>query len=188
MFQQILDTAYSPITDLYDRISKWKQLKDDLAIKVRLLYLECSRNLAVLNTIILERGGAEIKADDEDYIAIVSSLEIEILEMLFFEGEKNSKFFKLLNERMDTALDDPNIEKQRAGSKDQTPPTVIQACVSLYVSIDTLKKISKMPRKGSALKKVNFRTRLRNIRSNFLAIVQMLSRHKEVESILREKS
>lgn len=187
MFQQILDTAYSPITDLYDRISKWKQLKDDLAIKARLLYLECSRNLALLNTINLERGGSEIKADDEDYIAIVNSLEIEILEMLFFEGEKNSKFFKLLNARMDTTLDDPNLEKQTAGSKNQTPPTVIQACVSLYVSIDTLKKISKMPRKGRALKKVNFRTRLRNIRSNFLAIVQMLSRQKEVESILREK-
>lgn len=186
MIQQILDTAYSPITDLYDRIAKWKQLKDDVAIKVRLLYLECSRNLALLSTINLDRAGSEIKFDDADYIAIMSYLEIEILEMLFFEGEKNSKFFKLLNTRMDTTLEDPNLEKQSAGSKDRTPPTVIQACVSLYVSIDTLKKISKMPRKGSAMKKVNFRTRLRNIRSNFLAIVEMLSRQKEVESILRE--
>lgn len=187
MIQQLIDTAYSPITDLYDRISKWKQLKDDLAIKTRLLYLECARNLALLATVQLDKTGSEIKADDADYLAVIATLEIEILEMLFFEGEKNSKFFKLLNAQMETALDDPSLEKQNRSSE-KKPPTVIQACVSLYVSIYTLKKIAQMPRTGKALRKVNFRTRLRNIRTNFVAIVQMLSRQKEVEAILREKS
>ncbi|MFQ5632405.1 MAG: hypothetical protein ACE5I1_26850 [bacterium] len=186
MIQQLIEGSYSPITDLYDRIAKWKQFKDDLAIKTRLLYLECSRNLALLSTIQIDKTGSEIKADDEDFLAVISSLEIDVLEMLFFEGEKNSKFFKLLNAKMDTDIDDPNLERQIRKSE-STPPTVIQACVSLYVSIYALRKIVQMPRKGKAFRKVNFRTRLRNIRSNFVAIVQMLSRQKEVESILREK-
>ncbi|MCA9744566.1 MAG: hypothetical protein H6695_13345 [Deferribacteres bacterium] len=186
IIDDILKSAYSPLADVYDRISKWKQLKDDLAIKTRLLYLECSRNLALLSTVQLDRAGSEIAADDEDYLAVVGGLEIDVLEMLFFEGEESSKFFKLLNAKMDESVDDPGEERQARG-RDSTPPTIIQACVALYVSIYTLRKIAQMPRKGIAFRKVNFRTRLRNIRSNFLAIVKMLSRQKEVDAILREK-
>ena len=44
----LLKGLYNLGTDCIDRYGKWKQLGDDVDAKIRLLYLECRRNLALL--------------------------------------------------------------------------------------------------------------------------------------------
>jgi len=39
------------LTSLYDRLSKWQQLGDDTVARIRLFYMECKRNLAVLDCV-----------------------------------------------------------------------------------------------------------------------------------------
>lgn len=185
MFDDFVKAFYNPITDLYDRIGKWKQLQDDLATKVRLLYLECCRNLALLNSLNLSRSGTKAKIDDPDFLAAAAALEVEILEMIFFEGEKNSKFFKLLSKKIEMQPEESDAAPLPPGAETSAERNIIQAAVSLYISIATLKKVAVMPRTGKALKRINFRTRLANIRTNLLAIVKVLAAAEEIGAILR---
>ena len=84
MLDQIPSKLYNPITNLIDRMAEWKQLKNDVNTKLRLLYLECMRNLALLETLDLDTDHDDIPTDDEDYLSMAECLDIEILEMIFW--------------------------------------------------------------------------------------------------------
>ena len=168
-------------SELIDRIGKWRQLGNDVSTKLRLLYLECRRNLALLSTLHLGDDAREVPQDDPDYRAVIPHLETEVLELAFFEGRENEGFFKVLEETLkpgeETALKDMDDAATR-GSR-----TLLHEAVALYVSVTTLRKLAALPGKGQASREIQFKTRLRNIRASLRAIVASLGAHRDIEPL-----
>ena len=177
------EAGHAVTTDILDRIVKWRRLKNDLHTTLRLLYLECRRNLELLGIVELDKTDG-IPTSDEDFRTIILCLETEILEMVFLEGEKNRKMYELLRRKLKiNELDD----EEEKGNGPVRKVSVIYAIVFLYVKIHTLKKIALMEKKGKALRKIYFRARLRNIKENMLNILEVLAVHKEIREIIREE-
>lgn len=176
----MVEKYLSPLTNMYDRLSTWKQFRKDVDTKLRLFYLECRQNLELINILDLNPENDEIHTSDQDFKTIIGQLNTEVLEMVFLEGKKNNKFYEVLRKVIDTEEEE---EDQKNEKKNKKEKSLIQACVYLYVKIATLKKIVQIERKGKALKKIYFRSRLNNIQNNFLNIVKALSQHKEIKEI-----
>jgi hypothetical protein len=176
-----MENYYNLLTDVYERLSKWKQLRNEIHTKLRLLYLECRRNLEILEVVELEQTN-HIHTDDEDYKSVIKALGTDILEMVFLEGKSSNKLYESLRKEFKFREIGEHDDKEQAGREESV--SVMQAIVYLYVKIDTLKKILAIEKKGSALKKVYLRSRLSNIKENFINVVTFLSCHKEVKEIL----
>jgi hypothetical protein len=176
-----MEKYYGLLSDVYDRLSKWRDLRRETHTKLRLLFLECRRNLEILEVIELEKTNG-IHTDDEDFKSAANALSIEVIEMVFL-GEKGSgKLYEILRKKMRVTETTGHGEDEDESHEREM--SVMQAIVYLYVKIATLKKILSIERKGSALKKIYYRSRLSNIKVNFLNIVKMLSCHGEVKEIL----
>ncbi|MBN2533134.1 MAG: hypothetical protein JXB88_09585 [Spirochaetales bacterium] len=178
----MIEKYYNPLITMYDRLNTWKQFRKDIDTKLRLFYLECRQNLELLSILNLEPGNDEIHYDDQDYNTIIEQLTTVILEMIFLEGKKN-KFYEVLRKVIDTEEDEEDTMDENISRKKKS---LIQACVYLYVKITTLKKIAKIEKKGKALKKIYFRTRVNNIQNNLVNIVKALNQHKEIKEITSE--
>jgi hypothetical protein len=176
-----VENYYNLLTDVFERLSKWRQLKNEIHTKLRLLYLECRRNLELLNVIELDNPEG-ILTDDEDYKSTANALQTEVLEMVFLDGRPNNKLYESL--RKNFKYTEISEGEDGAPNKKEQHASVIQAVVYLYVKIDSLKKILGIERKGSAHKKIYIRARLANIKENFIHVVNLLSSHKEVKEIL----
>jgi hypothetical protein len=176
----MVEKYYSPLTDMYERLNTWKQFHKDIDTKLRLLYLECRQNLEFLEILNLQPGNDKISTHDPDYISITRLLTTEVLEMIFLEGKKNSKFYEVLRKVMNIEEDEVENKKEKQHKKEKS---IIQACVYLYVKITTLQRIIGIERKGKALKKIYLRTRLHTIKDNFIDIVKSLGEHKEIREI-----
>ncbi len=172
---------YGILSDVYDRLSKWRDLKREIHTKLRLLYLECRRNLEMLEVVELEKTNG-IYTDDEDFKSVANALSIDVLEMVFLEEKGSGKLYEILRKKMSVT---ETIKHGEDGDESRDRDmSVMQAIVYLYVKIATLRKILAIEKKGVALKKIYLRSRLSNIKLNFLNIVTMLACHKEVKEIL----
>ncbi len=146
---------------LFDRWQQYREAREDAAALVRLLYIECRRNLALLDALNLD--GSQ---DDPDYVNVAQGLETAILEQVFMTGEKQTK-----------ALD--KIRQQTASSSEEIPVNTTDALMRLYVKITTVQKISRLDADGKALKAIHYRTRLKNVKQQLLQIIP------ELESLAR---
>ena len=176
-----MENYYNVLTDVFDRLARWKGLKNEIHTKLRLLYLECRRNLELLQIVELENTDG-IHTDDEDYKSVVRALGTEVLEMIFLDGRANNRLYESL--RHGFRFREIAEHENHAVSSNDRHVSLIQAVVYLYVKIDTLKKILTIEKKGNALKKVYLRARISNIKESFINVVDILSCHKEVKEIL----
>lgn len=179
----MIDALYEPLTNVIEKITEWRRLRHDVKTQMRLFYLECQRNLALLDAVNLENGTKKKKIDtaDQDYLDIAQCLETEILEMTFLTGEKNNRFFRKLCLEVND-LDDVEEEEESDKSSNKNE-TIITRAVYLYIRIHTLKKLARIPNSGKALKKIRFRTRLKNIRGTYIFLVNQLNKYEELAEI-----
>lgn len=164
---EVLNTA----VDIFDRISKWNTITGNSKAKLRLLYLECQKNLTLIDSLNLNKND-EI---DNDYISIINCIETDILEMIFFEGKESKKFLEILKK----TIIKKNIENEVDGIEEKS----MKALTFVYIKIDVLKKLTTIKNEGIALRKINFKVRLKNIRDGLLKIVKTLKKFDEVKAI-----
>lgn len=159
---------------LLDRSFQWVQAKQDNDSKIRMLYLECLRNLGLLDCLNLESPKAS-KSNDPDFIAVAKLIDVGIIELVFAEGKRNHLLFKSLSKTVSVNLD--NTEQE----DDKDPKTLLEALLYLYKKSFVLSKLIAVEKKGNALKRINFRVRLHNFRAALLCVVKKLETFDEVK-------
>ena len=173
----LLKGLYNIGTDCIDRYSKWKQLGDDIDAKIRLLYLECRRNLALLDCLRMEKGrmtGTESAA----LLKIIPLLDTSIIEMVFMDDQKGKKLFELLNKEVDLKLNEERtIKIERQAGKIKQRQTRIKVAMYIYTSVKVLEGLSRLNADEKMLRKLDYKRRISNIRSAYICMVKSL--HKE---------
>ena len=173
----LLKGLYNIGTDCIDRYSKWKQLGDDIDAKIRLLYLECRRNLALLDCLRMEKGrmtGTESAA----LLKIIPLLDTSIIEMVFMDDQKGKKLFELLNKEVDLKLNEERtIKIERQAGKIKQRQTRIKVAMYIYTSVKVLEGLSRLNADEKMLRKLDYKRRISNIRAAYICMVKSL--HKE---------
>lgn len=173
----ILKGLYIIGTDCIDRYSKWKQLGDDVDAKIRLLYLECRRNLALLDCLRMEKGRAK-GTESAALLKIIPLLETSIIEMAFMDDQKGKRLFDILNKEIDlNPGKKPAAKDNTETMKDKKRKTRIKVAMSIYASVKTLEGLTKLNADAKMLKKIDYRRRIENIRKAYLCLI--ISLHKE---------
>jgi len=172
MIKEFVDIGFN----VFDRLNKWKQLEKDGHAKTRLLYLECRRNLALIDCMKL--GDQNENGSAADLLNTAGLLETEILEMIFMDSEKGNKFFELLSKSVAQKNDDGNDEvtgdPDGIKIKGKGKKSIIEAAMFAYIRISLIKKLSSLTPNSSILDNINLKTRLKNIRNAILSIVKKL--------------
>ena len=176
----MIENIFSPIppVEVIDRAMRWHQSNLDAKAKTRLLYLECKRNLALLSCVDLSDKSSS-KASDDDYLEIAKQLDKDVLEMIFIDGEEGTKFFKYLK----TINEKFWFEKEIDSDADEKELNLANTAMQVYLRISVIQKIAKMNKKGEAMKKIFYRTRLRNIQTALLQIVKSLHEKDEIKDL-----
>lgn len=165
--------------NIFDRLDKWHNLKQDVDAKIRLLYLECRRNLALLDcineeSIHTETGNIEI-------LKLFKLLETDILELIFMDGEQGNKLFKALSKNMVNADLENDDGESAADNKNKINTTVIQTAMYCYVRISVLKKLGSISDEITILKNIHYKKRLSNMRKALLAIIKNLQHFESIK-------
>jgi len=183
--------TYGCATDVYDRIKKWRDLGDDNDARLRLFYLECKRNLAVLDCIGTRRTSES--TDESELRFIAPLLETNMLEMLFLADPEGTSLFKVLAKKAtvetkgkDSFEDEsgqvPGLHGS-SGNKARTK-TVIQWAMFIYVRVAALKKLAEMRDGLDSLKKIKYRQRLYNIKAAYLGIIEELTEQEAIKEMV----
>ena len=178
--------------DVVQTFKEWRVLKKNIHAILRLLYLECLKNVELLKCLNLE--DSKVPQNDPDFFRVIEQLEITTIEFLFLEGEKNTKIFNILSEKSEIIYEKGDRKTQ--DSSGQTEITLIQVVIFIYLKINVLKKLSRVYRtdggfleagKGKVLKNIRYKTRLNNIKSNLIEIIKVLERQKEFKKIMMRR-
>ena len=173
----LLKGLYNIGTDCIDRYSKWKQLGDDIDAKIRLLYLECRRNLALLDCLRMEKGRMT-KTESAALLKIIPLLDTSIIEMVFMDDQKGKKLFELLNKEVDLKLNEERtIKIERQAGKIKQRQTRIKVAMYIYTSVKVLEGLSRLNADEKMLRKLDYKRRISNIRAAYICMVKSL--HKE---------
>jgi hypothetical protein len=156
----------------YDRIIKWKKLKDDLDTKYRLLYLECRSNLELIKCFNTKSA----KHNDPDLKDLIENLSIDIIELIHFESDKTTILEKLINEEM-------KIIKESDDSK----IIISNPLTSAYLKIKTVKTLNNLNSKGSALKNINYKVRIQNIKTILQKIIFIIENNDDLKMLIINK-
>ena len=178
----IVKGVYDISTNIYDRYAKWKSLDKEVSVKIRLLYLECKRNLALLDC-ISERARKDTKVNESEFLSIAALLETDILEMVFMEGEKETKLFETLSQKVDVELTRDDVSGEEGINSAKQRKSVIQLVMYVYVRVSILKKLASSKEGSKVLKNIKYRKRLENIKSAYISIIKGLSRSYAVKSL-----
>ena len=160
----LLKGLYNLGTDCIDRYGKWKQLGDDVDAKIRLLYLECRRNLALLDCLRMEKGRMT-KTESAALLKIIPLLDTSIIEMAFMDDQKGKKLFELLNKEVDLKLtEERTIKGKKQTGNAKRRPTRIKVAMRIYTSVKVLEGLSRLNADEKMLRKLDYKRRISNIR------------------------
>jgi hypothetical protein len=147
-------------------VDRWQAVRDaemDEKAMIRLLLLECRRNLAVLDVAV----GRKEPIVDEALWHVPSVLQLDALEAVLGQGKAAAGVFKVLK---DVAMTNPEVSLQHSG-----------ALSSLYVRITSLQGLS-FVNSRAPLTKVRIRQRLVNLERDIRAVVLALSSSTAIRS------
>ena len=148
--------------DIFDRIKKWKNIGDANNTKLRLLYLEISKNLDVLNSIKLKKEKG-VKFNAPDYLELIDILDTTILEVTFMESDSTERLFKNFKKFNISEI------KSEYGKKDDNEKDKLKEpmdlLIFLYKKINSFKSLKTLfASENKALRNINFKVRLNNIK------------------------
>lgn len=156
------DDFISTAGSLFERWRQYLALRGDAEALVRLVAIECRRNLAVLSALRLDSA----EQSDPDLLAVAAVLESEALESLFAVGPKENKARKILAQ--------PAAPSKVADDADEDLPG--ELLLRIYVRLTAMQKLLRLPRVGAALREIRWRTRLSNVESDLRTAVAGLDR------------
>ena len=158
--------------NIFDRYEKWAKLRNKTDVKIRLLYLECRRNLALIDC-IPEEGG-----DLKTLFQIVQKLETNVLEMVFMEDDGNKNF---INALMKSGEDSKKREPEKRSK------TILGIGMSLYVRVYILKRLFELHDAKSKLKNIRYEKRLKNIKDSYRSMVLGLYKTQAMTKIVKDE-
>ena len=179
----LLKGLYNIGTDCIDRYGKWKQLGDDVDAKIRLLYLECRRNLALLDCLSMEKRrmtGTENAA----LLKIIPLLDTSIIEMAFMDDQKGKKLFEILNKGVDLKLSEKRTAKrEKQPGKDKRRSTRIKVAMYIYTSVKVLEGLNRLNAEGKMLRRLDYKKRISNIKVAYLCLVKSLHEESAINKL-----
>jgi hypothetical protein len=129
---------------------------------LRLLFLECRANLAILEVVDMEQRQAD--EDQEPLSGAAAILETEILERCLLAGKSNREIFRKIRK----------VDSQDPLAEDETPAggsAVASRLLNLYTAVSALQRISSGKVKAGAIRKIRYKNLLRNVRASLLAVL-----------------
>lgn len=170
----------SDIIQLGNQLLEYKNTENKKKMDVSFislqLYLECKINLALIDTVKINSTNDEVYTQDGGFKSIIKSLNTQYIELFLLELKINELIKKEMN-KIDLSDQSNNNELNRINKKE----TVLQLIFKLYVKITSLQQIVKIENGGDAIKKIRFKTRLRNIQKRLLILSNKL-----LESSIKE--
>lgn len=157
---------------LFDKIEKWQKLKGEVQTRYRLLYLECKRNLSLIDCLNLEKGDGQ----DKDLLNIIPKLSTDIIELVFLDSSNRKILKSILNAQTDFEAESKNTKVEKLNS-----------ITSVYIKITTLKSIYELNPNGNMLKRINYKTRIKNIQNGLLTLIEVLSDSEDFELLIDTK-
>ena len=155
---------YNLISDLDKRLSTEVEMDDKNNIQLTMLLIECKYNLDIIASIDFEKSNN----DDTQLREVIKLLSSEALEKLLLNGsfKSNSVFMKWLYKSFNqiSALIFESSEDQEQISPNDT------LLFNMYKRIAVLKALSTINPPYTALKQLNFRTRLKYLNDILLEI------------------
>lgn len=171
---QIINTTLS----LIQQFNNWRQLRKDIDAVIRLLYLESMRNVNLLEALNYDSRG--IRTDDDAFKKIILLLETGVLDMIFLEGKKSSRIFKLMEKMSDIELEDEDGIDENEGRH------TLNALSFIYIRIWAVKRLVSLETKGKALKSIRYRNRIKNILSAYNIVLMNLRDMDEIQPLLQQ--
>ncbi len=152
------------VLGIFDRIKSWKDIKDGVTTQYRLLYLECMRNLDLMDCFKIDKSNK----NDPDLKSLIKALELDYIELTFFDNNNTQILHKLINCKIEYKSEENKINGFKSN-----------LLTSVYLKIRTIKKLAEIEKKGEALRNINYKVRLANIKEGLLKIVKILGEEKE---------
>lgn len=167
----------SPALSIYDRIDKWKSLKNNVESQIRLIYIECRKNMALLEIVKEEKG-----YKDEEIIKIIGKLNIEITESIFCPGEGNKKLFKKLSKKIKVKI--PNdIEGQLPFSYSPEEYNIYKTLLTIYLKIYSVQLFAELKKEKVENLKILFSVRLKNIKDLLHLVITEMRKLDEIKGM-----
>jgi len=159
----------SDIIQLGNQLIEYNNKKHDKKMNASFislqLYLECKINLALIDTVKINKNNKEINTQDIGFKSIIKSLNTQYIELFILELRSNDLIKRDMN-----SIDFFNQSKEDELNNVVKDETVLQKIFNLYVRINSLQQIIKIEEGGNAIKKLHLKTRLRNIQVRLNAL------------------
>lgn len=152
--------------NLFDRLMKWKEIGLNAKARLRLLYAECHRNLALLEAIEFNETSTEV--NPEELIPFIDQLDFQFLEMIFLEGKENRMLFKLIQ----------NVELYNEEGEENKKLDFSDFSILLN-KMTILKKLVYI-KKNKMLKMIRYKVRINNIVKLLKAIIDGIKKNENV--------
>ena len=150
----IISAVQSSSLTLSDLILKSKLRSIKTKAKLELLYLECRRNLALLDTV---DWGAATK-NDSGLRRFASHIQTEILQMIFLDGLDGD------NGALKKLQDIPLVDEESVTAKPKPPKPVkaTSAAIFLFQRINIVKHLAHLEAPTSGMRNIHFKRVLGN--------------------------
>jgi len=189
----IADKTISFIDNVLDKIEKYKKIKQDTTVYLRILYLEIVNNLEVMKTINFEKFSS-IKPNDKNLQTILKLIQTEISESVFYKSSDNPNTELYDKLRKKGKVDNRGKELLKTNSKgDEIKITnrfvyenILQALSFVVTKVELMNKYSMLNESETdILKQMNFKSRLININQRLLMIKKTMDNFDEIKEMAR---
>ena len=165
---------------IVDRFTKWKQGRYNTGARLRLLYLECERNVALvrcINTSDTLSGVGRIPKG----IPMASELDTDILEMAFLEGFEGRSFLMGIKDariQVGETDDDSTSQTDKMNS-------LSGALASILVRVTLLKKLARVVKshEDAIDYTVDIAKRLQNLQKDYVEVIKLLATLEPIEAL-----
>jgi hypothetical protein len=168
-----IPVVLSSAKKVFDLATSYKQSGLDAHSVLRVLRVECLKNLRLLDALRPNIEGKSVYKD-ADILMIVKYLEIDIFALVGTLAENNTKIRRILHSNLNIQW---NSESDREDDTTIQPNNLLDLVESTYIKIWVIQKLVEEKPKGIALKNINYLKRLENIKKGLSKIEQSIKDH-----------
>ena len=174
----MLEAFVTPGWSLFEK-SKWfREAGLETGTIKRLVLIECRKNLAILNTLSLNDNS--LSQTEEVFVTVARRIEYSAIEMLIASDDKANKTLNELHKlEMRHEKDELDLESRDKSNNEKKVISVGERLIRLYVRMYSLRILGQIWSEQSGtrtgIRKIYFRTRLKNLQDALISIEKSLS-------------
>lgn len=154
------------------------QLSGSAEAVLRMLYLECRYNLAVLEALNFDHSATR---GEHAFRAAAQHLQTVVMANIFSTAGESKKALSILKQEVELQLADGDAK----GTSRIKHVSILSACVFVHVRVQALNSISNFARRevGRGVRQIRFKTRLLNVQAAIAQIANALEHHKAIKPL-----